>query len=319
MAKIQTRQKFKEYCLRRLGWPVVDINIDDDQVEDRINDALEFFNLYHYNGTEKLFMKHQITQEDINRKWIYCPDTILFVIGVFPFTGANSSNMFDIRYQMRLNDLYNLHNFTSVSYVHYEITMQHLRTLNLIFTGTPQFRFNSMQNRLFLDIDWDRDVQVGSYVIMECYRKINPDLITLTGTVTTNTESKIITGTNTIFDQEILENDVIHINDIPNQVDKVISPTELTVIDYPQVTSNNVTLTIVGLSDVWNDKFMKAYATAKIKYQWATNIKKYSGIQLPGGITLNGKEMYDEAVAEIDHLEESIHVTSILPSDWLIG
>ncbi len=90
MAKIQTRQKFKEYCLRRLGWPVVDINIDDDQVEDRINDALEFFNLYHYNGTEKLFMKHQITQEDINRKWIYCPDTILFVIGVFPFTGANS-------------------------------------------------------------------------------------------------------------------------------------------------------------------------------------------------------------------------------------
>jgi hypothetical protein len=176
-----------------------------------------------------------------------------------------------------------------------------------------------MQNKLFLDIDWDRDVQVGSYVIMECYRKINPDLITLTGTVTTNTESKIITGTNTIFDQEILENDVIHINDIPNQVDKVISPTELTVIDYPQVTSNNVTLTIVGLSDVWNDKFMKAYATAKIKYQWGSNLSKFAGIQLPGGVTLDGPSIKEEAKEELEKLEEQLYNSSSMPSEIFIG
>ena len=151
MAKPTTRAAFKDYCLRRLGFPVIDINVDDDQVEDRIDDALQFFQDYHFDGTEKIYMKHQITEEDINRRWIYAPEAVIFVTGVFPFDDSNSSiNMFDLRYQLRLHDLYD---FTSVSYVSYEITMQHIRTLNLLFSGTPQFRFNRHQNKLFLDIE----------------------------------------------------------------------------------------------------------------------------------------------------------------------
>ena len=129
-------------------------------------------------------MKHQITQTDIERKWIYAPDAVIFVNGVFPFDDSNSSiNMFDLRYQLRLHDLYD---FTSVSYVSYEITMQHIRTLNLLFSGTPQFRFNRHQNKLFLDIDWTRDLNVGEYVIVECYRKLQPDTINITGTASMN-------------------------------------------------------------------------------------------------------------------------------------
>jgi len=127
MAKPTTRAQFRDYCLRRLGWPVVQINVDDDQIEDRIDDALSFFNDYHFDGTEKIYMKHKITAEDRARRWIYAPDAVTFVTGVLPFDDSNSSiNMFDLRYQLRLHDLYD---FTSVSYVSYEITMQHIRSL----------------------------------------------------------------------------------------------------------------------------------------------------------------------------------------------
>jgi len=181
MAQPRTRTQFKEYCLRKLGFPVIEINVDDDQVNDRIDEALSFWRDYHYDGTEKLFMKHMITAEDIDRQWIYAPDAVQFVTGVMPFDLSNASiNMFDLRYQLRLHDLYD---FTSVSYVSYEITMQHLRTLNLLFSGTPQFRFNRHQNKVFLDIDWTRDVQPGNYVIIECYRALEPETITLTGTL----------------------------------------------------------------------------------------------------------------------------------------
>ncbi len=138
MAKPATRAQFIDYCKRRLGHPVIEINVDDDQVEDRVDDALQFFHDYHFDGVEKIYMKHQFTQEDIDRRWIYAPDAVIFVNAVLPFDDSNSSvNMFDLRYQLRLHDLYD---FTSVSYVSYEITMQHIRTLNLLFSGTPQFR-----------------------------------------------------------------------------------------------------------------------------------------------------------------------------------
>ena len=216
MAKINTRQQFKEYCLRRLGWPVLEINVDDDQVDDRIDDALAFWRDYHYDGSEKLFMKHQITQEDISRQWIYCPDAIQFVTGIMPFDQSNASiNMFDLRYQLRLHDLYD---FTSVSYVSYEITMQHIRTLNLLFSGTPQFRFNRHQNKVFLDIDWTRDVRPGDYVIVECYRVLNPDTVTITGTLSGDPSSNTITGYGTKFDQEFVPFDFINIGNETKQV-----------------------------------------------------------------------------------------------------
>ena len=317
MAKPTTRQQFKDYCLRRLGWPVIDINVDDDQIEDRIDDALLFWSDYHYDGTEKIFMKHQMTADDINRRWIYVPDAVKFVTAVLPFDDSSSSiNMFDLRYQLRLHDLYD---FTSVSYVSYEITMQHIRTLNLLFSGTPQFRFNRHQNKLFLDVDWSQDLRVGEYVIMECYRKLDPDVITLTGTMSANTTSNNVTGTGTLFDQELVENDFITIGGESKQVYRINSPTSVSL--QSPVTANvaGVTATKAGYSDVWDDRFLKQYATALIKRQWGMNMKKFGGIQLPGGVTLNGKETYDEAVEEILRMEEEIYNMGSLPSEIFTG
>jgi hypothetical protein len=319
MAKPATRAQFKDYCLRRLGHPVIEINVDDDQVEDRIDDALQFFHDYHFDGCEKIYMKHQFTQEDIDRRWIYAPDAVIFVHSVLPFDDSNSSvNMFDLRYQLRLHDLYD---FTSVSYVSYEITMQHIRTLNLLFSGTPQFRFNRHQNKLMLDIDWSRDAQVGKYVIIECYRKLEPDTITLTGTVTGNTSSNTLTGTGTTFDQEIIENDFITLsNGVEVQVRKINSPTEI-VIAANTLSANATanTMTKDGYSDVWDDRFLKQYTTAKIKYQWGSNLSKFAGVQLPGGVTLDGPRIMEEAQREIDKIEEEMQSYNILPSEMFMG
>ena len=318
MAAITTRKEFTDYCLRKLGFPVVEINVDEDQVSDRIDDALSYFQDYHFDGTEKMYMKHQLTVADINRRWIYAPDAVTFVTGVFPFDNSNASvNMFDLRYQLRLHDLYD---FTSVSYVSYEITMQHIRTLELLFSGTPQFRFNRKQNKVFLDIDWTRDVQPGDYVIVECYRSLNPSTITLTGTVSYTSGSNTVTGYSTTFDQQFLENDFITFNSVDSfQVDKILSPTSLTVRGPMVNTAANVTATISGNSDVWGDRFLKKYAYALIKMQWGNNLKKFAGVQLPGGVTLNGKEIYDEAMEELAKLEEEMQVINVLPNEILMG
>ena len=317
MSRIQNRKQFTDYCLRRLGHPVIQINVSEEQIRDRVDDALALFNQSHYDGTEKLYMKHQITQADVNRGWIYCPDAINFVTAVLPFDDSNSSiNMFDLRYQLRLHDLYD---FTSVSYVSYEITMQHIRTLNLLFSGTPQFRFNRKMNKLFLDIDWSRDISPGEYVIIECYRYLNPDTVTLTGTATLNVASKTVIGTNTIFDQEIIEDDIVHFDSEGYQVKKINSPTEIILVDYPSFSNTNVTMTVLGQTDVWNDRWLKAYATAKIKYNWGSNLKKFGNVQMPGGVTLNGKEIYNEAVEELEKLEDEIHNSNLLPLELLMG
>ena len=312
-----TRQEFKDYCLRRLGFPVIQINVDDDQVDDRIDDALQFFHDYHFEGCEKMYMKHKFTQEDIDRRWIYCPDPVLFVIGVLPFDDSNSSvNMFDLRYQLRLHDLYD---FTSVSYVSYEITMQHIRTLNLLFSGTPQFRFNRHHNKLFLDIDWDRDATVGEYVVVECYRKLSPESITLTGTVSATNAANTLTGTGTKFDQEILDGDVITIAGTELQVNHILSPTEIQLIKPPTANITNGSIVKAGMTDVWDDRFLKRYATALIKYQWGSNLSKFAGVQMPGGVTLDGPRIMEEAQREIDKIEEEMQSYNVLPSDFIMG
>jgi len=198
--------------------------------------------------------------------------------------------------------------------------MQHIATLNLLFSGTPQFRFNRKQNKVFLDIDWDRDAQLGKYVIIECYRAMRPDTITLTGTLTGTTSSNTMTGTATVFDQEILENDFIKLSDGQEvQVRKIVNPT--TIILSKPLTSNitNVTMTKVGISDVWDDIFLKRYATAKIKYQWGSNLSKFAGIQMPGGVTLDGPRIMQEAMDELNKMEEEIYNMSSLPSEIFTG
>lgn len=318
MANPTTRAQFKEYCLRKLGKPVIEINVDDDQVDDRIDEALQFFQEYHFDGVEKIYLKHKITQADINRKWIYAPDAVLYVTGVMPFDDSNSSiNMFDLRYQLRLHDLYD---FTSVSYVSYEITMQHIRTLQLLFSGTPQFRFNKHQNKLMLDIDWTRDVEANEYVIVECYRKLNPDTVTLTGTLSGDTDSNVLTGYSTTFDQQVLENDFITLSDGQDvQIKKINSPTEIQIVGDLSANIANVTMTQAGYSDVWNDRFLKEYATAKIKYQWGSNLSKFAGIQMPGGVTFDGVRIMEEAKAQIDKIEEEMQSFNVLPSDMFMG
>ena len=318
MANPTTRAELVTYCKRKLGFPVIEINVDDDQVDDRIDEALSFYQDYHFDGTEKIYMKHMITAEDINRRWIYCPDAVIFVTGVMPFDQSNASiNMFDLRYQLRLHDLYD---FTSVSYVSYEITMQHIRTLNLLFSGTPQFRFNRKQNKVFLDIDWARDVYPGDYVIVECYRTLNPATITLTGTATYTSGVNTVTGYGTTFDQQLLENDFITLNGVDTwQIARISSPTSIEVRGPLKTSAANVAITSAGYSDVWNDRFLKKYATALIKLQWGNNLSKFSGIQMPGGVTLDGVRIMTEAQAEIDKMEEEMFNMNVLPSEILLG
>jgi hypothetical protein len=197
--------------------------------------------------------------------------------------------------------------------------MQHIRSLNLLFSGTPQFRFNRHQNRLLLDIKWD-DMSPGEYVIVECYRKLNPDSMTLSGTLSGTTGSKVITGTNTVFDQEILENDFIRFSDGRDlQVRKIKSPTEIELVYNLASDVTNLTAIKEGLSDVYDDRFLKKYTTALIKKQWGENMKKFGGITMPGGVTLNGKEIYDEAVEEITRIEDEIFNFNSLPSEIFTG
>ena len=317
MAAPVTRTEFKDYCLRRLGFPVIQINVDDDQVDDRIDDALQFFHDYHFDGVEKIYMKHRITQDDIDRKFIYCPDPVIFVTKIFPFDDSNSSiNMFDLRYQLRLHDLYD---FTSVSYVSYEITMQHITTLNMLFSGYPQHRFNRHQNKIFLDIDWSRDATLGEYVVIECYRKLVPDTIMLTGTVTATNTSNLITGTGTTFDQQIIEGDIITISGQDAQINRIISPTQAYLTSNLVTSVTTATATKTGVSDVWDDRFLKQYATALIKYQWGTNLSKFAGVQMPGGVTLDGPRIMTEAQVEIDKIETEMQAYNVLPPEILTG
>lgn len=238
---ITTRTAFKEYCLRRLGFPVIEINVDDDQVEDRIDDALQYWQDYHFDGLQKLYFIKQIDQTDINNKYLDLSQArdsannlseITGVTRIFPMYDSQATiNMFDLRYQLRLNELYD---FTSASYINYTMTMQHLRMLEQLFVGEIPIRYQRHMQKLFIDWAWgSSQVPVGKVVIIECYGIINPDVY----------------------------------------------------------------------GRVWNDRWLKEYATALIKRSWGNNLKKFGGIQLPGGVILNGDKIYTEATDEIKALE----------------
>ena len=317
MSTPTTRQEFKDYCLRQLGFPVIDINVDDDQVDDRIDEALQYFRDYHFDGVEKIYMRYKLTQADIDRHWIYVPSAVIGITSVWPFDDSNSTvNMFDLRYQLRLHDLYD---FTSVSYVPYEITMQHIRTIQLLFTGTPQFRYNRHLGKLYIDLDWARFVKADSWIVVECYRQLEPDLITLDGTANVSSSSNTVVGTGTYFYKDFVIGDELVINNEARRIVNIDSDTSINVSNAYSTTSNNNTIVKTGLSSVWNDRFLKRYGTALIKRQWGNNLKKFAGIQMPGGVSLNGQQIYDEADAEIKMIEEDMQVLNVLPPEILIG
>ena len=317
MSTPTTRQEFKDYCLRQLGFPVIDINVDDDQVDDRIDEALQYFRDYHFDGVEKIYMRYKLTQADIDRHWIYVPSAVIGITSVWPFDDSNSTvNMFDLRYQLRLHDLYD---FTSVSYVPYEITMQHIRTIQLLFTGTPQFRYNRHLGKLYIDLDWVRFVKEDSWIVVECYRQLEPDLITLDGTANVSSSSNNVVGTGTYFYKDFVVGDELVINSEARRIVNIDSDVSINVSNAYSMTSNNNTIVKTGLSSVWNDRFLKRYGTALIKRQWGNNLKKFAGIQMPGGVSLNGQQIYDEADAEIKMIEEDMQVLNVLPPEILIG
>ena len=247
MALPVSRQEFKDYCLRRLGYPVIDINVDEQQVQDRIDDALAYYRDYHYDGTEHLYLAHKITASDITNRYITIDESVQSVTSIFS-TGGNSNitGLFNIRYQMHLNDLFDFSNSASSSYV---MAMRHVESLEEIFNGKTAIRFNRHKDTLYLDFDWDTDVEVNDYIIIDCYGTLNPETYT----------------------------------------------------------------------DIYSDIFLLKYATALIKKQWGANLSKFEGMQLPGGLSFNGKIIFEEASAEIAQLEATMLSSQSMPVMDLIG
>jgi hypothetical protein len=246
MAVPTTRAAFKEYCLRRLGKPVIEINVDEDQVEDRIDDALRYYWDYHFDGTEKIYYKHLVTDTDKTNKYITVPDNVIGAVNLFNIADPSirSDDLFNIRYQIALNDLYTL---TSVSMVPYYMVMEHLSLISEMLVGKQLLRFNRHMNRLYIDMDWNS--LSNEYLLVEAYQ--------------------------------------------------IIDPTEYV--------------------DVWKDQWLMRYATALIKRQWGSNLTKFIGMQLPGGLTFNGEKIYNDAVAEITDLEDKMISSYSLPVMDLVG
>jgi len=240
-----TREQFKDWCLRDLGHPVIEINVDDDQVEDRIDEALQYFRDFHFDGVERWYLPHQITEEDIQNRYISVSDDIIGITRIFSISSSTVRNMFDLQYQIRLNDLTLL---TTGSIVYFTQMQQHLRLLDMTFNGEQPVRFNRHTGKVYIDMSWDK-VAVGQYIILEGF---------------------IVLDTDTYV-------------------------------------------------KVWSDRMLKRYATALINKKWVNNMKKFSGMQLPGGITMNGQQIFEEAVNEIKEIEQLIRDTYEEPPMFLIG
>lgn len=317
MANPSTRQELIDYCLRKLGHPVIEINIDDDQLEDRIDEAFQYYRDFHFDGVESVYLSEKIsattiqisgsnaasftngekitgstsgatsyvysnisanrmfvkntsgtfvenetitgansgatattyaiTMGNFDNKYLSLSNSVISVQRVLPFSSTTRGiDLFDVRYQILLNDLYSLQ---STDLIYYSQVKTQLNLINDLLVGQKPIRFNRHQNRLYIDMNWGDDVDIGDYIIVEAYRILDPDTFT----------------------------------------------------------------------DVYNDGFLKRYATALIKQQWGVNLKKFEGVQLPGGVTLNGQKIFDEATDELNQLREEVKTTYQLPVDFFVG
>ncbi len=281
MAKPTTRKELQEYCLRQLGAPVLEINVDDDQIDDLIDDTFQYFNERHFDGVERMYMKYKLSEEDINRgaaknttgvgivtttatstaisgygtttsnwyetsNFIQVPDAVIGINNVFKFdTSSISGGMFSIKYQLFLNDLYY---FNSVNLLQYAMTKSYLEDIDFLLTTDKKIRFNQRQDRLYLDIDWGAQ-QIDDWIIVDCYRALDPE----------------------------------------------------------------------NFEGVYNDTFIKKYLTALIKRQWGQNLIKFKGTKLPGGIELNGREIYEDALNDLADIKERMSTEYELPPLDMIG
>ena len=279
MAKPSTRQELIDYCLRQLGAPVLEINVADEQIDDLVDDAIQFFNERHYDGVERMYLKYKITEEDINRgsatgtdgvgivtttgtstivgaattfnyyetsNYIQIPDSVIGVEKIFKLdTSSISGGMFSIKYQLFLNDLYY---FNSVELMQYSMVKSYLEDIDFLLTTDKQIRFNKRSNRMYLDIDWGSQT-VGDFLVIDCYRAMDP----------------------------------------------------------------------ANYSKIYNDSFVKKYLTALIKRQWGSNMMKFSGTRLPGGIELNGRQYYEDAEREIEDIKQRMSTEYEIPPLDFIG
>lgn len=245
--KPASREEFKDFCLRRLGAPLLEINVDDDQVEDCIEIALQYYHDYHYDGTQKVYLAHEVTQTDIDNKYLTIPESVIGVINIFDIGDSYSTNnLFNLRYQIALNDLFA---FNYGPFAPYYMALQNVALAEELFVGKQSLRFNRHTNKLYIDMDWSSKMVVGEYIIVEGYQLLDPDTYT----------------------------------------------------------------------DVYNDRWLKRYATAQIKKQWGENLKKFEGLQMPGAVTFNGQKIWDEALEEITQLEEEMINSYSLPVSDMLG
>ena len=285
MAKPSTRQGLIDYCKRRLGAPVLEINVDDDQIDDLVDDALQYFQERHFDGVERMYLKYRFTQADLDRgrasnesgstnttgivttsatstsisgygtttsnyyetsNFIQVPDSVIGIERIFKFdTSSISGGMFSIKYQLFLNDLYY---FNSVELLQYAMTKTYLEDIDFLLTPDKQIRYNKRQDRLYLDVDW-QSMSENDYIVIDCHRILDP----------------------------------------------------------------------ATYSGVYNDSFLKRYLTALIKRQWGQNLIKFNGVKLPGGIELNGRQLYDDAEREIDEIQARMSMDYELPPLDFIG
>ena len=279
MAKPSTRQGLIDYCLRRLGAPVLEINVSDEQIDDLVDDAIQYFNERHFDGVEKMYLKYKITDDDISRgrasgtsgvgivtttgtstivgaattfsfyensNYIQVPDSVIGIEKIFKFdTSSISGGMFSIKYQLFLNDLYY---FNSVELLQYAMVKSYLEDIDFLLTTDKQVRFNKRQDRLYLDIDWGSQV-AGDFMVIECYRALDPE----------------------------------------------------------------------AFSQIYNDSFVKKYLTSLIKRQWGQNLIKFNGVKLPGGIELNGRQLYEDAERELEDIKQRMTMEYELPPLDFIG
>lgn len=280
MAKPSTRQELVDYCLRQLGAPVLEINVADEQVDDLVDDTIQYFNERHYDGVEKMYLKYKITQDDIDRgrakgtngigivtttgtsnivgfgtttfnfyetsNYIQVPSSVIGIEKIFKFdTSTISGGMFSIKYQLFLNDLYQ---FNSVDLLTYAMTKSYLEDIDFLLTTDKQVRFNKRQDRLYLDIDWGAQSK-DTYLVLECYRALDPE----------------------------------------------------------------------SFSQVYNDSFVKKYLTALIKKQWGQNLIKFQGVKLPGGIELNGRALLEDGQRDLEDIKQRMSSEYELPPLDFIG
>ena len=281
MAQPASRSEFKNYCLRQLGAPVLEINVADEQIDDIIDDALQYFHERHFDGVLRTYLKYQVTQDDIDRgkgpgqsgvlgittttatstidgasmefdweensNYLQVPPSVIGIEKVFHFDGSQSmsSGMFSIKYQLFLNDIYF---WGAMEMLTYNMTRTYLADLEFALTTQKQFRFNQRMDRLYLDISWG-ELTPGDYLVIDCFRTLDPN-------------------------------------------------------DYTRV---------------WNDSFLKKYTTALLKKQWGQNLIKFQGVKLPGGVELNGREIYEDGVKELEIIREMMSNTYELPPLDMIG